>query len=116
MPIDLPTPPPAKTTGSGNWPKLLTFLALHLAFGAAIGVAFASLVVMSNVSDIKTLIADSAEPYLAVALLYAMNILTFGAMGMAIGVMTLPLDTPCDMRDPHDRDDDEDNSPSRGDN
>lgn len=104
MPIDLPTPPRAKPALQ-RWPKLLTFLAVHLAFGAAIGVAFSSLVIMSNVSDIKTLIAESAEPYLAVALLYAMNILTFGAMSMGIGVMTLPLDAPCDMRDPQDRDD-----------
>ena len=108
MPIDLPTPPPAKPSLTANWPKLLTFLAVHLAFGAAIGVAFASLVIMSNVSDIKTLIADSDQPYLAVALLYAMNILTFGAMGMGVGVMTLPLDAPCDMRDPQDRDENDD--------
>lgn len=115
MPIDLPPPPPVKPIGSGDWPKLLTFLAVHLAFGAAIGVAFASLVIMSNVSDIKTLIADSAEPYLAVALLYAMNMLTFGAMGMGIGVMTLPLDAPCDMSDPEDRDDNgEDDKPPGG--
>lgn len=114
MPIDLPTPPPATRPASEKWPKLLTFLALHLAFGAAIGVAFASLVIMSNVSDIKTLITESAEPYLAVALLYAMNMLTFGAMGMGIGVMTLPLDAPCDMRDPHDRGEEGEDDEPRG--
>lgn len=90
-----------------KWPKLVSFLAVHLAFGAAVGVAFASLVVISNVSDIKTLIADSSEPYLALGLLYAMNMLTFGAMAMAVGVMTLPLDAPCDMREAQDRDDED---------
>jgi hypothetical protein len=111
MPVDLPKPPPAKPAFMANWPKLVSFLAVHLAFGAAIGVAFASLVIISNVSDIKTLIAESSEPYLALALLYAMNILTFGAMAMGVGVMTLPLDAPCDMRDPHDRDDGEEDKP-----
>lgn len=108
MPVDLPEQPPVKRGAMKSWPKLLSFLALHLALGAAIGVAFASLVIMSNVSDIKTLIAESAEPYLALALLYAMNMLTFGAMAMGVGVMTLPLDAPCDMSDPHDRDDGDD--------
>jgi len=100
MPVDLPERP---LINAQKWPKLLQFLALHLALGAAIGVAFSSLIIMSNISDIKTLIADSAEPYLAVTLLYSMNILTFGAMAMGVGVMTLPLDASCDMRDPHDR-------------
>lgn len=88
-------------------PRLLRFLGLHLAFGAAIGVAFASIVIMSNVSDIKTLIADSSSPYLVVALLYAMNALTFASVAMGVGVMTLPFEGSCDMRDPEDREDDE---------
>lgn len=88
-------------------PRLLRFLGLHLAFGAAIGVAFAALVIMSNVSDIKTLIAESSNPYLALALLYAMNALTFASIAMGVGVMTMPFDASCDMRDPEDRDDDE---------
>jgi len=87
-------------------PRLLRFLSLHLAFGISVGVAFAAIVVLSNVSGIKTLIAESSNPYLALGLLYAMNALTFGSLAMGIGVMTLPMDKPCDMRDPEDRDDD----------
>lgn len=106
MPVDLPEPPPAKPALFAKVPKLLRFLGLHLALGAAIGVAFAALVIMSNVSGIKTLIAESSSPYLVLTLLYAMNALTFASLGMAIGVMTLPLDPGCDMSDPEDRDDD----------
>lgn len=111
MPVDLPTPPPARHPRWANIPKLVRFLALHLALGAAIGVAFASLVIMSDVSGLKTLIADASNPYLVLALLYAMNALTFGALTMAIGVMTLPFEGGCDMRDPEDRPDDEGKPP-----
>ncbi|MBL8884037.1 MAG: hypothetical protein JNL45_13395 [Hyphomicrobium sp.] len=83
-------------------PKLLRFLGEHLAFGVAVGIAFAALVLMSNISGIKNLIEDSENPYLAVALLYAMNALTFASLSMGIAVMTLPMDAPCDMRDPED--------------
>ncbi len=90
-------------------PKLLRFLGEHLAFGVAVGIAFAALVLMSNISGIKNLIEDSENPYLAVALLYAMNALTFASLSMGIAVMTLPMDAPCDMRDPEDLgDEDED--------
>jgi len=89
-------------------PKLLRFLGEHLVFGVAVGVAFAALVLMSNISGIKNLIEASANPYLAVALLYAMNALTFASLSMGIAVMTLPMDAPCDMRDPEDRGDEGD--------
>lgn len=107
MPVDLPKPRPAKAARWANIPQLVRFLALHLGLGIAIGVAFASLVIMSNVSGIKTLIAESSNPYLVLVLLYASNALTFGSLAMAIGVMTLPFDGGCDMRDPEDRGDDD---------
>jgi hypothetical protein len=76
-----------------------------MALGLAIGVAFASLVILSNASGLKDLIANSSEPYLVLALLYVMNALTFASAAMGIAVMTLPSDAPVDMRDPEDRDD-----------
>lgn len=108
MPVDLPEPRSVKPELWANVPRLLRFLALHLALGAAAGVAFAAIVIMSNVSGIKTLIAESANPYLVLVLLYGSNVLTFGSLAMAIGVMTLPFDGGCDMSDPEDRDDDKD--------
>ena len=99
----LPLPP--KSSPRPPMPELLRFLGVHLAFGAAIGVAFAALVVLSNVSGIKTLIADSSNPYIALAMLYGMNALTFASLAMGIAVMTMPFDGPCDMRDPEDRED-----------
>lgn len=107
MPIDLPSPSD-RPAALPAMPRLLRFLGLHLAMGVAVGVAFAAIVILSNVSGIKTLIADSSSPYLVLALLYIMNALTFGSIAMGIGVMTLPMDRGCDMRDPEDRPDDQD--------
>ncbi len=81
-------------------PRLLWFLGLHLSIGLAIGAAAASLILLSNVSGLKTLIQNSDNPVLAIFLLYAMNALTFGSMSMGYGVMSLPMGEPCDMREP----------------
>ena len=109
MPVDLPKPPSFKPHLFGKVPLLLRFLGLHLILGASVGVAFASIVIMSNVSGLQTLIAGSSSPNLVLVLLYTMNALTFASISMGIGVMTLPLDSTCDMSDPEDRpEDDED--------
>ena len=86
-------------------PKLLRFLGLHLATGVAIGVIVASLMIWSNLSGLKDLLVEAKDPFIAIFLLYAFNALTFGSVSMGIGVMTLPYDGVCDMRDPHDHDD-----------
>lgn len=93
-------------------PRLLRFLGLHMALGIAIGVAFAAMVVLSNVSGIKDLIAASEEPYLVLTLLLVMNALTFASLAMGIAVMTLPFEDCCDMRDPH-RKEENDQAPGR---
>lgn len=107
MPVELPKPSRTKASRFDDMPRLVRFLAVHLIFGLALGVAFGALILISNISGIKTLIAESSNPYLAFALLLGMNALTFGSLSMGIGVMTLPLDSVCDMRDPEDRDDNE---------
>ncbi|MEQ1714492.1 MAG: hypothetical protein ABL907_00675 [Hyphomicrobium sp.] len=94
--------PPTETPQ--RLPRLITFLGLHMALGMAAGVAFSALVLMANVSGLRDLIANSSEPYLVLALLYAMNALTFSSAAMGIAVMTLPSGPPADMRDPEDRD------------
>lgn len=85
-------------------PRLLEFLALHLGFGIALGLVFASLIVITNMSGLKDLLVNSSEPLLAIGLLYGLNALTFGSIAMGIGVMTLPIDDIVDMREKGDRD------------
>ena len=87
-------------------PRLLRFLGLHMALGFAIGIAFAAMVVLSNASGLKDLIASSEQPYLALSLLFSLNALTFAGLEIGIAVMTLPFDECCDMREPNQRKDD----------
>ena len=85
-------------------PKLLRFLGLHLAAGAALGAAFASALASSNIFGLNDLLAGTEQPAVALFMLYAVNILTFGSLAMGAGVMLLPMGTPCDMRERADRD------------
>ncbi len=73
-------------------PKLLRFLGIHLALGAAIGMIVASGMVMINLAGMKDLLVETSEPYVPMFMLYAFNMLTFGSVSMGIGVMTLPFD------------------------
>ena len=95
-------PAPASDPSPARVPRLLRFLGLHMAAGLAIGVLVASAMIMTNLAGLKDLLIESQEPVLAMFLLYAFNALTFGSVCMGIGVMTLPYEGTCDMRDPDD--------------
>ncbi len=86
-------------------PVLLRFLARHLAFGVAVGVAFASLVILTNTAGLNDLLSADEHPYVAILMLNVMCALTFGSLAMGIGVMTLPWGEICDMRERKDDDD-----------
>ncbi len=83
---------------SGSWqlPPLLRFLGLHLALGAAAGVAIVSLMLLGNLAGMKKLIVEAQNPFIPLLLLYAFNIITFSSVSMGIGIMTMPLETPGD--------------------
>ncbi len=104
-PLHDPASPVTSRSSKTQIPRLIRFLGLHLATGVAIGVIVASLMIWSNLSGLKDLIVEAHEPFIAIFLLYAFNALTFGSVSMGIGIMTLPYDSVCDMRDPHDSDD-----------
>lgn len=73
-------------------PPLLRFLGLHLVLGAAVGIAFVSLLILMNFAGLKELIADTENPYVAMLLLYSFNVVTFGSVTMGIGIMIMPRD------------------------
>lgn len=79
-------------TGPQPLPPLLRFLGLHLALGAAIGVAVVSLILLSNLAGLKRLIVDAQDPFVPLLLLYSFNVITFSSVTMGIGIMTLPLE------------------------
>lgn len=70
-------------------PPFLRFLGLHLALGAAIGVAFVSLMVLVNLAGLRDLLSEVEDPVLPLLLLYAFNIITFSNAAMGIAIMSL---------------------------
>lgn len=105
MPVPSKSPGPQQPipTDAPRIPKLLRFLSLHLAMGIAASVFISSALILVNVSNLKDLLVGAQQPFLAIFLLYAFNALTFGSVAMGIGIMTLPFDEFCDMREPGDR-------------
>ena len=91
---------PHTTLSSNRTPELLSFLGKHMLFGLAMGVLFASMVLTLDIAGLTSLIRASADPYVALLLLYAFNALTFGSIAMGAAVMGLPINDVCDMRDP----------------
>ena len=81
-----------RETESQRIPPLLRFLGLHLALGAAIGVAVVSVILLSNLAGLKRLIVEAQNPFVPLLLLYSFNIITFSSVTMGIGIMTLPLE------------------------
>jgi len=77
-------------------PMLLFFLGVHCLMGLAIGVAFASIIVMLNTAGIRDLLKASNEPFIPMFLFYASCALTFASAKMGMAVMSLPFDPPSD--------------------
>lgn len=75
-------------------PKLLIFLAIHCGIGVAVGVAFASALVLFNVAGLKDLLEASSEPALPLIMLHLLCALTFGSLSMGVAIWTLPYNGP----------------------
>lgn len=69
--------------------QLLGFLGLHLAFGAIGGILFGGLLLWGDVNGVGTLILSSPDRTLILLLLFFGLFVTFGSIGMAVGVMQL---------------------------
>ena len=83
-------------TESKPVPKLLFFLAVHCGIGVAVGVAFASALVLFNIAGLKDLLEGSSEPALPWIMLHLLCALTFGSLSMGVAIWTLPYDGPKD--------------------
>lgn len=70
-------------------PRLVSFLMLHCALGVALGIAFAALIVLSNVAGLKDILEASDQPYVPMAMLFAACAFTFGSASMGAAVMSL---------------------------
>jgi hypothetical protein len=82
----------SRTHSQRRLPMLLTFLGLNMLIGAAIGVAFVSVLLLADIGGLKSLVQQSSEPVLPLFLVYIFHIFTFSGVTMGIAVMRLPYD------------------------
>ena len=69
--------------------RFIGFLLRHLLFGSAGGLVLGLLLLWQDVGGIGTLILASADRELFLMLLFFGLFITFGSIGMAVGVMQL---------------------------
>lgn len=65
------------------------FLLKHLAAGAAGGFVFGALILAGDIAGLRTMIFASEDRELFLFMLFFGLFLTFGSVGMAVGVMQL---------------------------
>lgn len=85
-------PPPEKP----GVPKLIVFLGLNAMIGFALGIAFASVIILTNVAGIKGMLETSESPLVAIAMMFVMCGLTLASLVMGGAVMSMPRDKPGD--------------------
>ncbi|MGE4278251.1 MAG: hypothetical protein AB7G62_01605 [Magnetospirillum sp.] len=79
--------------------EALKFLATHLVYGLAAGATFGIMVLVTNMGNIWTLAKESNHTFIVLALFFFGLFVTFGSVGMGVGVMSLARDDEVDDRD-----------------
>lgn len=77
--------------------EALTFLGVHLVYGLAAALTFGVAVLATNLGNLRTLALDSSQPALVLILFFFGLFVTFGSVGMGVGIMSLARD---DEQDP----------------
>ena len=70
----------------------LKFLAKHLFFGVVAAITFGVLVLATDLSHIRAMLMEAANPFEVLALMFFGLIVTFGGVAMAVGIMSLASD------------------------
>lgn len=76
--------------------QALRFLGMHLIYGLAAGLTFGLAVLYTNLGNLRTLTMESSSPALVLALFFFSLFITFGCVGMGVGVMSLARDNDLD--------------------
>lgn len=77
--------------------EALRFLGQHLLYGLAAGFTFGGAVLYTNLGNLRTLALESAHPVLVLILFFFGLCVTFGSVGMGVGVMSLGRDDERDV-------------------
>jgi hypothetical protein len=68
---------------------LLVFLLKHVTSGAAGGLALGIGILLMDIAGLRTLMGQSEDGMIAILLLFFGLMVTFGAIAMAVGIMTM---------------------------
>ncbi len=77
----------------------LKYLGQHLIYGIAAALTFGGMVLATDLSHIRTMLMDSANPWQVMALMFFGLIVTFGSVAMGVGIMNLARDEDDNRRD-----------------
>lgn len=72
--------------------ELLTFLGTHLLYGLSAGATFGIMVLATNMGNIWTLATESNHTFMVLTLFFFGLFVTFGSVGMGVGIMSLARD------------------------
>lgn len=76
--------------------EALTYLGIHLIYGLAAGLTFGLAVLATNLGNLRTLAFESSHTALVLAVFFFGLFITFGSVGMGVGVMSLGRDDDSD--------------------
>lgn len=72
--------------------EVLHFLGVHLVYGLAAALTFGVAVLVTNLGNLRTLALESAHPITVLTLFFFGLFVTFGSVGMGVGIMSLARD------------------------
>lgn len=72
--------------------EVLRFLGVHLIYGLAAGVTFGVAVLLTNLGNLRTLALESSHPTMVLVLFFFGLFVTFGSVGMGVGIMSMASD------------------------
>lgn len=76
--------------------EMLRFLGAHLVYGLAAALTFGVAVLMTNLGNLRTLALESSHPATVLVLFFFGLCVTFGSVGMGVGIMSMANDDDSD--------------------
>lgn len=69
--------------------EALKYLGQHLVYGLTAGLTFGLAVLYTNLGNLRTLAMESHSPVLVLVVFFFGLLITFGSVGMGVGIMTM---------------------------
>lgn len=77
--------------------EALQYLGIHLVYGLAAGLTFGLAVLATNLGNLRTLAFESNHTFLVLVVFFLGLFVTFGSVGMGVGIMSLAGDDDSDL-------------------